>query len=81
MWTVHSLGACPDRGLPDVNSRIAILKSMLENVPLAHDFDVDDVARITDAYSPSDLIEVLRTAALIPLREARTLAIQKQMDG
>ena len=68
-------------GLPDANSRIAILKSMLANVPLAHDFDVDAVARITDAYSPSDLKEVLRTAALIPLREARTLAIQKQMEA
>merc|ERR1719223_2004948 len=68
-------------GLPDVNSRIAILKSMLANVPLAHDFDINAIAHVTDGYSPSDLKEVLRTAALIPLREARTSAIQKRMEA
>lgn len=68
-------------GLPDHASRVAILNSMLSNVPLSPDFDVDLVASITENYSPSDLKEVLRTAALNPMREARRIAVQQQLAG
>ena len=68
-------------GLPSLNSRIAILKSQLKNVPLSESFDVESLATATENYSPSDLKEVLRTAALKPLREARRLAIQRQSVG
>ena len=63
-------------GLPDYDSRISVLQGMLRRVPLDVDFDVALVATKTEGYSPSDIREVLQTAALFPLREARAEAIR-----
>lgn len=62
-------------GLPDFDSRVSVLQGMLRRVPLDVNFDVALVASKTDGYSPSDIREVLQTAALFPLREARADAI------
>jgi len=59
-------------GLPDVESRIAILNNLLDSVPLYPGKEmIPDMARGLEGYSGSDIKEVLRTAALFPLREAR----------
>ena len=63
-------------GLPDSTSRFKILKSMLSSVPLSDDFDMERIARATERYSPSDMKEMLRTAALFPLREARAAMVR-----
>ena len=68
-------------GMPDRKARAAVLRSMLKNVPLSSDFDVEVVATATDFYSPSDLKELLRTAALVPLREARFKAINEAREA
>ena len=62
-------------GPPDFDSRVSVLRSMLDRVPLDMNFDIDLVARRTEGYSPSDIREVLQAAALYPLREARAEAI------
>jgi hypothetical protein len=49
------------------------------NVPLEERFDLEHVAKATEGYTPSDIKEVLRTAALIPLREARMKAMEDHM--
>ena len=48
---------------------------MLSHVPLDPNFDLELVAGRTGGYSPSDIREVLQTAALYPLREARAEAM------
>ena len=58
-------------GIPNYEERIAILQTMLRGIPLENDFNIERIAGLTEAYTPSDLKEVLRAAALIPLREAR----------
>ena len=63
-------------GLPDESSRLDTLKTMLRDVPIADDFDLEIVARNTQGFSPSDLRELLQTSALYPLREARAEAMQ-----
>jgi len=68
-------------GLPDRTARIAVLKAMLKAVPLSPDFDVEAIAKATEFYSPSDLKELLRTAALVPLREARFKALNERREG
>ena len=69
-------------GLPDAQARAAVLRLMLRDVPLSPDFDVDAIADRTDWFAPSDLREVLRTAALGPLREARFEALRgSSQDG
>jgi SpoVK/Ycf46/Vps4 family AAA+-type ATPase len=62
-------------GPPDYDSRVSVLRSMLDRVPLDVNFDIDIVARRTEGYSPSDIREVLQAAALYLLREARAEAI------
>eukprot|EP00814_Leptocylindrus_danicus_P016471 CAMPEP_0116021950 /NCGR_PEP_ID=MMETSP0321-20121206/10695_1 /TAXON_ID=163516 /ORGANISM="Leptocylindrus danicus var. danicus, Strain B650" /LENGTH=672 /DNA_ID=CAMNT_0003492925 /DNA_START=1 /DNA_END=2019 /DNA_ORIENTATION=- len=56
-------------GLPGYEGRIAVLQALLRGIPLSSDFNLARIAEITDGYSPSDLKELLRSAALIPLRE------------
>uniref|UniRef100_A0A7S2R1P4 AAA ATPase AAA+ lid domain-containing protein n=1 Tax=Eucampia antarctica TaxID=49252 RepID=A0A7S2R1P4_9STRA len=65
-------------GLPNFTARTCILNSMLRNVPKGEGLDISEMARVTGGYSPSDLKEVLRTAALFPLREARSSAMMER---
>ena len=65
-------------GLPDFSSRCAILQTMLRDVPLSTDFDIGTIAQQTEGYSGSDLKELLRSAALFPLREARLKLMQNR---
>ena len=58
-------------GLPNHLERKKILMSILSNVPMDRDFNFDQIVHATANYTPSDIREVLRTAALFPLREAR----------
>lgn len=60
-------------GLPDESDRCALLTQLLKSVPTAPDLDIDEIARQTDGYSPSDLRQVLQTAALSgPMRHPGT---------
>ena len=51
-------------GLPDYDSRVSVLQSMLNHVPLGANFDLGLVAGRTGGYSPSDIHKVLQAAAL-----------------
>ena len=68
-------------GLPDVVARKKILSSMLLNVPLHQPFNIDSIIGEMEGYTPSDIKEVLRTAALFPLREARADIIRRREAG
>jgi SpoVK/Ycf46/Vps4 family AAA+-type ATPase len=68
-------------GLPDKIARTKILSTMLSTVPLDKNFNMDHIAGNMDGYTPSDMKEVLRTAALFPLREARNDVIRRKEKG
>lgn len=55
--------------LPDSVQRKKILSIMLANVPCAPNFDLGDIVRKTEGYSGSDLKELCRAAAMVPVRE------------
>ena len=57
-------------GLPDAAQRKKILSIMLADVPCVKSFDLDDIVRKTNGYSGSDLRELCRAAAMVPVREA-----------
>jgi SpoVK/Ycf46/Vps4 family AAA+-type ATPase len=59
-------------GLPDDKARQSIIKGILQDVPTSPHFSIDQVVKALSGYSPSDIKEVMRTAALFPLREARS---------
>jgi hypothetical protein len=57
-------------GLPDAGARGSILRIVLSRERVADDVDYGRIAGLTDGYSGSDLKEVIRAAALAPIREA-----------
>lgn len=68
-------------GLPNQLERNRIFTSILSNVPLDREFNFDQITHATENYTPSDIKEVLRTAALFPLREARGDIIRRREAG
>jgi len=68
-------------GLPNDVARAKILTSMLNNVPKDSTFDMRQIIQATEFYTPSDIKEVLRTAALFPLREARGEILRRRQQG
>lgn len=56
-------------GLPDPAQRKKILAIMLSNVPCNSSFNLDEIVRKTEGYSGSDLKELCRNAAMVPVRE------------
>ena len=56
-------------GLPSVVQRQKILTILLKNASLVTDFSLDRIIAATEGYSGSDLKEMCRNAAMIPLRE------------
>jgi len=62
--------------LPDALQRKRILTLMLKETELEIDFPLDDLAQGTDGLSGSDLKELCRNAAMVPVRE-----YMKKMEG
>ncbi|KAH8082431.1 ATPase [Cristinia sonorae] len=56
-------------GLPAVEQRKKILTLMLKDTKLAPDFSLDILALRTEGLSGSDLKEICRSAAMVPMRE------------
>ena len=59
-------------GLPDVESRKAILKVHLQNRPLAEALDLDDLAARTEGFSGADIASFCSMAARSSIRRAVT---------
>jgi transitional endoplasmic reticulum ATPase len=53
---------------PDEKARLEILKIHTRNMPLTKDVDLNEIAKITENYSGSDLEAACREAAMIALR-------------
>ncbi|KAK4049848.1 mitochondrial dynamin GTPase Msp1 [Microbotryomycetes sp. JL201] len=64
--------------LPDATQRRNILNIMLQDIKLDPSFQLDQLVRRTDGMSGSDLKEVCRNAAMVPIREYMR---QHQVDG
>ncbi|KAI7890003.1 P-loop containing nucleoside triphosphate hydrolase protein [Mucor mucedo] len=55
--------------LPSESQRKSILELLLKNIQLAPDFKMDELVQRTAGLSGSDLKELCRNAAMIPIRE------------
>ena len=58
-------------GMPNEQDRARIIKILLRGIPVHPRFDYGHAARLTDRYTPSDLVSVCKAAAFIPLNEYR----------
>ena len=57
-------------GLPDKNTRISMITKLLENQSHSiRSYQFDELARLTDGYSGSDLTALAKDASLGPIRE------------
>lgn len=56
--------------LPDIPSRIAILKANLKNSPVAKDVSLDFMAEKTHGFSGADLTEICQRACKLAIRES-----------
>jgi len=54
---------------PDYEARLEIFKVHTRNMPLAEDVDLQQLARMTEDYSGSDIEAVCREAGMLALRE------------
>jgi len=55
--------------MPDVDSRLGILKSTLRNSPVSKDVDLRYIAESTDKFTGADLTEICQRAAKLAIRE------------
>jgi SpoVK/Ycf46/Vps4 family AAA+-type ATPase len=56
-------------GLPTAIQRHKIFSILLKKASLAPDFSIDRLVAATEGYSGSDIKEMCRNAAMVPLRE------------
>ncbi|KAI8800135.1 P-loop containing nucleoside triphosphate hydrolase protein [Cladochytrium replicatum] len=56
--------------LPDSEQRLRILRILLKDVNLSESFRIEELATRTEGYSGSDLKELCRNAAMVPIRES-----------
>jgi len=56
--------------LPDLASRVSILKANLRKTPMARDIDLNFLGQITDGFSGADLTEICQKAAKSAVRDS-----------
>ncbi|XP_059475714.1 outer mitochondrial transmembrane helix translocase [Neocloeon triangulifer] len=56
-------------GLPNRKQRLQILKLILDNEPIGEDVDLENIAKITESFSGSDLHELCRSASVYRMRD------------
>jgi len=67
--------------LPDLPSRIAILKANLKNSPVAKDVDLEFMAKQTQGFSGADLTEICQRACKLAIRESIEKEIEQTRGG
>ncbi len=63
-------------GLPDYETRFAIIEVELKNTPTEEDLNVEEVARKTENFSAAEIVQILQKSKLKALRDY----IQNDMD-
>ena len=59
-------------GMPDETARIEIFQLLLRDTPTHKSMDWRQAAKLTEGYSPNDLVQVCKTAVRTPLKEYRS---------
>jgi len=67
--------------LPDLGSRVNILKAALKKSPVAKDVDLNYLAQHTDGYSGADLTEICQRAVKLAIRETIEKDIQWKKEN
>jgi transitional endoplasmic reticulum ATPase len=65
--------------LPDLQSRVSILKVILRTSPVSHDVDLTVLAKETHGFTGMDLVEICRRAVNVAIRES--IDIKQKADA
>nr|AJA32494.1 ATPase [Nosema pernyi] len=66
--------------LPDLDSRLSILKAALRKTPLAPDVNLVQLAEATDRFSGADLTEICQRACKLAVKESIEYEIKAKKD-
>jgi len=66
--------------LPDLGSRMAILKAALRKSPVAKDVNLDFLAQHTHGFSGADLTEICQRAVKLAIRESIDIVYQRKRE-
>jgi len=66
--------------LPDLPSRLAILKAALRKSPVAKDVNLEFLAQHTHGFSGADLTEICQRAVKLAIRESIEIAYQRKKE-
>jgi len=64
--------------LPDLASRLAVLKSTLRKSPISPDVDLEFLARATEKFTGADLNEICQRTAKLAIRESIEKAVERE---
>lgn len=63
-------------GLPDLETRLSLLKQSLSEVKVNDDIRMEELAQRMEGYSGADITNVCRDAALQPMRECIQVSLK-----
>jgi transitional endoplasmic reticulum ATPase len=66
--------------LPDVGSRLSILKAVLRKSPIASDVNLDYLAGVLEGFSGADITEICQRAAKLAIRQSIEADIQRKRE-
>ncbi|KAM0672362.1 AAA+ ATPase [Ordospora colligata] len=67
--------------LPDLDSRLSILKATLRKTPLSQEIDLRQLAEATDKFSGADLSEICQRACKLAIRETIEYELEQKRKG
>ncbi|KAH9412219.1 AAA ATPase [Ordospora pajunii] len=67
--------------LPDLDSRLSILKATLRKTPLSQEIDLKQLAEATDKFSGADLSEICQRACKLAIRETIEYELEQKRKG
>jgi len=62
--------------LPDMKSRLSILKAKLRRTPIGKEVNLEDISRNTNGFSGADLSEICQRAAKLAIRESIEIEVK-----
>jgi SpoVK/Ycf46/Vps4 family AAA+-type ATPase len=54
--------------LPDYSARVELIQLLMKNITVSEDFQLEQLAEMTEGYSGSDLQVAMREASMMPMR-------------
>jgi katanin p60 ATPase-containing subunit A1 len=65
--------------LPDYSARVELIQLLIKSITVSEDFELEQLAEMTEGYSGSDLQVAMREASMMPMRRLLDLFSPQQI--